>query len=67
VTDRPAHDRRYALDDEATRRELGWRPATPFDEGLARTVSWYAENGPWCLATAGPDLRAFLARNYAGR
>ena len=43
VEDRPDHDRRYALDDAATRRELGWAPHVPFEAGLERTVDWYRD------------------------
>lgn len=46
VADRPAHDRRYALQDEKI-QALGWRPRTPFDEGLKRTVAWYREHDAW--------------------
>ncbi len=45
VTDRPGHDRRYALDGGRLRRELGWKPSIAFDDGLAETVRWYAEKG----------------------
>ena len=47
VPDRPGHDRRYALDWTKIRRELGWRPEIPFEEGLAETVAWYANNRAW--------------------
>lgn len=47
VRDRPAHDRRYALDDSRLRRETGWRPRTSFAEGLARTLAWYREHERW--------------------
>jgi dTDP-glucose 4,6-dehydratase len=47
VADRPAHDRRYALDCRKITRELGWRPRTSFDDGLAKTVRWYLENDEW--------------------
>lgn len=43
VADRLGHDRRYAMNCEKAARELGWRPATPFAEGLRATVAWYAE------------------------
>src|SRR5690606_27115497 len=47
VKDRPGHDRRYAIDAGKIQRELGWRPAVDFDTGMARTVDWYLDNGPW--------------------
>ncbi|GAB4521611.1 MAG: dTDP-glucose 4,6-dehydratase [Amphiplicatus sp.] len=47
VEDRPGHDLRYAVDCAKIERELGWRPATRLDEGLARTVDWYLTNGEW--------------------
>jgi dTDP-glucose 4,6-dehydratase len=47
VTDRPGHDRRYAIDPSAAERELGWRAEVPFDEGLRATVAWYLEHTAW--------------------
>ena len=47
VTDRPGHDRRYAIDSAKIRRDLGWRPQEDFESGLRRTVQWYLENRPW--------------------
>jgi dTDP-glucose 4,6-dehydratase len=48
VTDRPGHDRRYAIDCSKIARDLGWRPAESFEAGLAKTVDWYIANRPWC-------------------
>jgi len=48
VADRPAHDRRYAIDATKIRRELGWTPAHTIDEGLASTVRWYSQHRDWC-------------------
>ena len=47
VTDRPGHDRRYAIDPTRIRTELGWRPSVTVDEGLAKTVEWYLANEDW--------------------
>jgi len=47
VTDRPGHDRRYAIDPTRIRTELGWRPSVTVEEGLRRTVRWYLENESW--------------------
>ena len=47
VTDRPGHDRRYAIDPGRIREELGWRPSVTLAEGLARTVAWYLANEDW--------------------
>lgn len=47
VTDRPGHDRRYAIDPARIRTELGWRPSVTLAEGLARTVAWYLDNEDW--------------------
>ncbi len=48
VPDRPGHDRRYAIDATKITRELGWRPARSFEEGLRATVRWYMEHRDWC-------------------
>jgi dTDP-glucose 4,6-dehydratase len=47
VEDRPGHDLRYAVDCSKIERELGWRPASTLDKGLALTVDWYLENATW--------------------
>lgn len=47
VTDRPGHDRRYAIDATKIGAELGWRPAVSFEEGLERTIDWYLHNSWW--------------------
>ena len=47
VTDRPGHDRRYAIDPTRIRQELGWRPSVTVEEGLRRTVRWYLDNRDW--------------------
>lgn len=47
VTDRPGHDRRYAIDSTKIQKELGWTPEIPFEDGIRKTVEWYVENKPW--------------------
>jgi dTDP-glucose 4,6-dehydratase len=47
VPDRLGHDRRYAVDSSRLKRELGWRPSRPFDEGLRDTIQWYCANESW--------------------
>ncbi|MEL6105222.1 MAG: dTDP-glucose 4,6-dehydratase [Planctomycetota bacterium] len=47
VTDRPGHDRRYAIDASHINSELGWRPSVDFEDGIKQTVRWYIENGDW--------------------
>ncbi len=53
VRDRPGHDRRYAVDFTKIRKELGWRPAMKFEDGIRRTVRWYLDNPDWISATEG--------------
>ena len=48
VPDRPGHDRRYAIDATKIARELGWKPARTFEEGLRETIRWYLEHRDWC-------------------
>jgi dTDP-glucose 4,6-dehydratase len=50
VTDRPGHDRRYAIDSSKIRKQLGWEPRQSFQSGLQRTVRWYVENRSWVEA-----------------
>jgi dTDP-glucose 4,6-dehydratase len=68
VTDRPGHDKRYALD--STRiKKLGWEPAHPFDEALIETVNWYQENESWWrkIKEKSPAFKSFYARWYGQR
>ncbi len=67
VTDRPGHDRRYAIDDRKIERELGWVRARQLDEGLAETVRWYQEHATWVQEVRSGDYRGWYEKNYAGR
>lgn len=67
VTDRPGHDRRYAIDASRIEAELGWRPQLSFDEGLRLTVQWYLDHRDWIEACISGDYRHYYERNYGGR
>jgi dTDP-glucose 4,6-dehydratase len=64
VTDRPGHDRRYAIDARKIERELGWRPAETFETGIARTVGWYLDNGDWVENVTSGAYRDWIAKQY---
>ncbi len=53
VSDRPGHDRRYALDSSRAREELGWGPTIELTDGIRQTVRWYAENSAWVAVAEG--------------
>lgn len=67
VTDRPGHDRRYAIDATKIHRELGWKPAETFESGIRKTVQWYLDNSGWVANVQSGDYRKWLDQNYAGR
>jgi dTDP-glucose 4,6-dehydratase len=67
VTDRPAHDRRYALDPTKAERELGWTPRWRFEEGLADTVRWYTTHEAWWRAVKDGSYRKFYQAWYEER
>jgi dTDP-glucose 4,6-dehydratase len=67
VKDRPGHDRRYAIDCTKIERELDWRPAIPFDQGLRETVRWYLENAGWVAHIRNGEYRHYYARQYGER
>jgi len=50
VTDRPGHDRRYAVDARRAHAELGWAPTHTFEQGIDATVAWYLDHRAWCAA-----------------
>jgi dTDP-glucose 4,6-dehydratase len=70
VTDRPGHDRRYAIDAAKLQTELGWRPEESFESGLRRTLAWYLENQDWCARVMDGSYRGERlggSRNWAGQ
>jgi dTDP-glucose 4,6-dehydratase len=67
VTDRPGHDRRYAIDADKIRRELGWRPRFEFDAALAETVDWYLANADWIDSVRSGAYRNWIVTHYGDR
>ena len=67
VTDRPGHDRRYAIDFSKLERELGWRPTENFTTGLEKTVRWYLDNSAWVADVQSGDYLKWIAQNYGER
>ncbi|MDN5939154.1 MAG: hypothetical protein L0H83_10890 [Salinisphaera sp.] len=64
VTDRPGHDRRYAIDAGKIESELGFVPTESFASGLARTVTWYLDNELWWRGILRGEHRHWLQRQY---
>ncbi|GAB6172818.1 dTDP-glucose 4,6-dehydratase [Paradesulfitobacterium aromaticivorans] len=64
VTDRPGHDRRYAIDAGKIKRELGWEPQVRFEEGIALTVKWYLEHEPWWRAIISGEYQSYYKKLY---
>ncbi len=67
VADRPAHDRRYALDCTKLKDEMGWKPIWAFDRGLAETIRWYQENTTWLEETRSGEYQKYFERHYVRR
>ncbi|MDD2914359.1 MAG: dTDP-glucose 4,6-dehydratase [Gallionella sp.] len=67
VTDRPGHDRRYAIDARKIECELDWKPAETFETGIRKTVQWYLDNRDWVSNVQSGSYRQWLEKNYAGR
>lgn len=67
VTDRPGHDRRYAINATKTRDELGWQPSESFDTGLKKTISWYLANRDWIARVISGSYRDWIEKNYSAR
>ena len=67
VTDRPGHDRRYAIDASKIERELGWKPAETFETGIRKTVQWYLDNQDWVTHVQSGAYREWVQTNYAKR
>lgn len=67
VTDRPGHDQRYAIDPAKISSELGWNPATKFDDGIKKTIQWYLDNRAWWEHILSGDYQNYYAKMYANR
>lgn len=64
VTDRPGHDRRYAIDARKLERELGWKPVETFETGIRKTIEWYLANGEWVRNVQSGAYRDWIGRQY---
>jgi dTDP-glucose 4,6-dehydratase len=67
VTDRPGHDRRYALSSAKLMVETGWRPLMEFETGLAQTIAWYQSHAAWVARVRSGEYRTYYERNYGDR
>jgi dTDP-glucose 4,6-dehydratase len=67
VTDRPGHDKRYAIDASKIQRELGWTPQESFESGMKKTVRWYLDNAAWVAHVVSGEYRQWMERNYGDR
>ena len=65
VTDRPGHDRRYAIDARKLECELGWKPAETFESGIRKTVQWYLDNPDWVAHVQSGAYRYWVKKQYA--
>ena len=64
VTDRPGHDRRYAIDPTKMETELGWKPVYNFDTGIVETIKWNVENKKWLENVESGEYQNWLERHY---
>lgn len=65
VTDRPGHDRRYAIDARKLERELGWRPVETFETGIRKTVQWYLNSPEWMKSVQSGSYRDWFQKQYS--
>ena len=64
VKDRPGHDKRYAIDANKLKNELGWEPSLQFEEGLAKTITWYLDNTTWMENITSGDYQRYYKEQY---
>lgn len=67
VTDRPGHDRRYAIDPTKIHNELGWFPATKFNDGIKKTINWYLTHKAWWEKIISGEYRNYYEKMYKNR
>ncbi len=67
VADRLGHDRRYGIDPEKIRRDLGWYPETMFEDGIVKTIDWYLANGDWMENVTSGSYLEYYKEMYAGK
>ncbi len=67
VTDRPGHDRRYAIDCQKIETELGWKPEVTFEEGMKQTIEWYVTNRSWWEAILSGEYLKYYDEQYGNR
>ena len=65
VTDRPGHDRRYAIDAQKLEAELGWKPAETFETGIRKTIEWYLANPEWVAHVQSGAYREWVQKQYS--
>ncbi len=67
VTDRPGHDRRYAIDASKIAHELNWRPIETFDSGIRKTIAWYLANQDWVSNVTSGVYKNWIEQHYKAR
>ena len=67
VTDRPGHDRRYAIDPTKIHNELGWLPATKFDDGIKKTIDWHLTHKSWWEKIISGEYKDYYDKMYKNR
>jgi dTDP-glucose 4,6-dehydratase len=67
VTDRPGHDRRYAIDAAKAIRQLDWKPSVSFEQGIAKTTDWYLENQSWLRNVVSGEYQQYYKSMYGNR
>ena len=65
VKDRLGHDKRYAIDANKLKNELGWEPSLQFEEGLAKTIAWYLDNKKWMDNITSGDYQNYYKEQYS--